>query len=72
MTNGFCRTCGTLMYRQSSGFMDEWVMRTGTVDDFNLHETKLKPVAEVFTDQRVAWLHGGAAEGMKQFRTIPE
>jgi len=52
--------------------MDEWVMRTGTVDDFNLHETKLKPVAEVFTDQRVAWLHGGAAEGMKQFRTIPE
>lgn len=39
-------------------------MRIGTVDDFNLHETKLKPRVEQFTKDRVGWL--GGAEGVKQ------
>ncbi|KAJ7628852.1 Mss4-like protein [Roridomyces roridus] len=64
MTNYFCRTCGTLMYRVSSGRPDASVLRLGTVDDFNLHETKLKPRVEQFVKDRVAWLHG--AEGVKQ------
>ncbi|KAJ7872160.1 Mss4-like protein [Mycena olivaceomarginata] len=43
MTNYFCSTCGTLMYRVSSGFPGMRVMRVGTVDDFHLQETKLSP-----------------------------
>ncbi|KAJ6598887.1 Mss4-like protein, partial [Mycena vulgaris] len=55
MTNHFCSTCGTLMYRVSSGFPGKRILRLGTVDDFNLHETKLKPRAEQFVKDRVAW-----------------
>ncbi|KAJ7926586.1 Mss4-like protein [Mycena leptocephala] len=64
MTNYFCSTCGTLMYRISSGYPGISVLRIGTVDDFNLHETKLKPQVEQFVESRVGWLHG--FEGIKQ------
>jgi len=64
MTNHFCAKCGTLMYRVSSGFPGLSIMRIGTVDDFKLHETKLKPQFEQYTKDRVAWLSG--AEGVKQ------
>lgn len=65
MTNYFCSTCGTLMYRVSSGLPEHSILRIGTVDDFNLHETKLKPRAEQFTKGRVGWLSG--VEGVKQY-----
>ncbi|KAJ7457324.1 Mss4-like protein [Mycena latifolia] len=64
MTNYFCSTCGTLMYRVSSGFPGMSILRIGTIDDFHLHETKLKPQVEQFVENRVGWLHG--AEGVKQ------
>lgn len=64
MTNYFCSTCGTLMYRISSAFPDQSILRIGTVDDFHLHETKLKPKVEQFTKSRVGWLCG--VEGVKQ------
>lgn len=64
MTNHFCTTCGTLMYRVSSGFPGKSILRIGTVDDFHLHETKLKPRVEQFVKDRVGWL--GGAEGVKQ------
>lgn len=64
MTNHFCSTCGTLMYRVSSGSPGQSILRIGTVDDLNLHETKLKPRVEQFTKDRVAWLH--AIEGVRQ------
>ncbi|KAJ0118021.1 histidine acid phosphatase [Diaporthe amygdali] len=64
MTNYFCSTCGTLMYRVSSGAPGTSILRIGTVDDFNLHETKLKPQKEFFIESRVAWLSG--VEGAKQ------
>ncbi|OMP86678.1 hypothetical protein BK809_0003850 [Diplodia seriata] len=64
MTNYFCSTCGTLLYRKSSGFPNLSVLRIGTVDDFALHETKLKPTVEQFVKDRVSWLSG--AEGVKQ------
>ena len=64
MTNYFCSTCGTLMYRVSSGFPGQSFLRIGTVDDFHLHETKLKPQIELFAKDRVAWLH--PVEGAKQ------
>jgi hypothetical protein len=64
MINYFCGTCGTLMYRKSSGFPNWSIARIGTIDDFNLMETKLKPTVEQFIESRVNWFHG--AEGLKQ------
>ena len=64
MTNYFCSTCGTLMYRVGSKFPGMSILRIGTVDDFNLHETKLKPRVEQFTRDRVGWFSGLA--GVRQ------
>ncbi|KAJ6127983.1 hypothetical protein N7471_009200 [Penicillium samsonianum] len=57
MTNYFCSTCGTLMYRVGAAFPGMSILRIGTVDDFNLHETKLKPRVEQFVKDRVGWMH---------------
>jgi hypothetical protein len=64
MTNYFCSNCGTLMYRVSSGFPGHSIPRIGTIDDFALHEGKMKPRIEQFTKDRVAWFKGG--EGVEQ------
>ena len=56
MTNVFCVTCGGLMWRYSSGTPGLLFMRIGSVDDFSLHETKLRPQVEQFIETRVAWL----------------
>lgn len=64
MTNSFCSKCGTLMYRVSSGYPGKSILRIGTVDDFNLHETILKPRVEQYTKDRVNWLSG--ARGVEQ------
>lgn len=64
MTNYFCSTCGTLMYRISSGMPGLRFMRIGTVDDFSLHETRLRPQVEQFVETRVNWCHG--LEGVPQ------
>jgi hypothetical protein len=64
MTNSFCKTCGSLLYRRGTGFPNMTIMRVGTIDDFSLMETKLKPRVEQFTKDRVSWLKG--AEGVKQ------
>ncbi|KAF7885146.1 hypothetical protein EAF00_010964 [Botryotinia globosa] len=64
MANHFCGTCGTLMYRVGSRFPNMSILRIGTVDDFHLHETKLRPGVEQFTGGRVGWLR--EKEGIKQ------
>jgi len=64
MTNYFCSTCGTLMYRISSGNPEQSITRIGTIDDFHLFETKLKPRVEQFTKSRVGWLR--PVEGVRQ------
>jgi hypothetical protein len=64
MTNYFCSTCGTLMYRISEAFPGKNILRIGTVDDFSLHETKLRPQRETHTKDRVDWLC--AVEGTQQ------
>jgi hypothetical protein len=55
MTNYFCDTCGTLMYRVGEHFPGLTILRTGTVDDFSLAETKLRPQAEQFVETRAGW-----------------
>lgn len=61
MTNYFCKTCGTLMYRVGSAFPGMKIGRIGTIDDFNLHETKFRPQVEQFTKDRANWLQETAA-----------
>ncbi|KAF9526279.1 Mss4-like protein [Crepidotus variabilis] len=68
MTNYFCGTCGTLMYRVGESFPGASVLRIGTVDDFSLHETKLRPQTEHFTKDRVSWFTG--VEGAKTFEAM--
>lgn len=55
MSNHFCATCGTLMYRTGVRWPGVSILRTGTVDDFSLAETKLRPQIEQFIENRVAW-----------------
>jgi hypothetical protein len=64
MANYFCSKCGTLMYRVSEGFAGKAIMRIGTIDDFDLHETKIKPKIEQYAKNRVQWC--SAAEGVEQ------
>ncbi|KAH9993879.1 Mss4-like protein [Xylariaceae sp. FL0662B] len=66
MTSHFCSVCGTLMYRVSSGSPGRRILRIGTVDDFDLHETKLRPRNENFVRSRVAWFTG--VEGAEKHR----
>jgi len=70
MSNYFCSLCGSLMYRVSSGLPGYSVMRTGTVDDFSLHEKNLKPRNEAYVKDRVSWFHG--IEGAKQHQDQPQ
>jgi hypothetical protein len=65
MTNYFCNTCGSLMYRVGKAFPGMSILRVGSVDDFSLHETKLRPTMEQFTKDRVSWKL--ATEGTTQF-----
>ncbi|GAA5987053.1 hypothetical protein JCM10908_001007 [Rhodotorula pacifica] len=64
MTTSFCKTCGTVMYRVGTGFPGNYIMRIGTVDDFNLCEGPLKPRIEMFNKDRPSYLTG--AEGVEQ------
>ncbi|KAI8635530.1 Mss4-like protein [Xylariaceae sp. FL1651] len=64
MTNYFCGTCGSLLYRVGEAFPGYSILRLGTVDDFNLAETKLRPRTEQYTKDRVSWWHG--CEGARQ------
>ncbi|KAF1931979.1 uncharacterized protein M421DRAFT_90167 [Didymella exigua CBS 183.55] len=71
MTNYFCDTCGTLMYRIAERLPRRSLLRLGTVDDFNLAETKLKPRTEIFTKDRVSWIPGVLGEDVKSFKASP-
>ncbi|KAM5360857.1 hypothetical protein ACJZ2D_013486 [Fusarium nematophilum] len=58
MTNFFCSTCGSLMYRRAVGYPGASLLRAGTVDDFKLAETALRPTVEQYGKHRVDWLKG--------------
>jgi hypothetical protein len=58
MSKYFCKICGMIMYRIGSRFPGQTIMRVGTVDDFNLQESVLKPDVEQFVKDRVSWLPG--------------
>lgn len=56
MTNFFCSTCGSLMYRRAESYPGASLLRLGTVDDFKLAETALRPTIEQYIKHRVDWL----------------
>lgn len=64
MANYFCGTCGTLLYRRGTNFPGMSILRIGTIDDFHLQETKLRPMVEQFVENRVSWLK--SADGIQQ------
>lgn len=68
MANHFCSNCGTLMFRVGENFPHRKVMRIGTVDDFNLHETVLRPQMEIFVKDRVSWFSG--VEGVPKHQAM--
>ncbi|KAH6977243.1 Mss4-like protein [Ilyonectria sp. MPI-CAGE-AT-0026] len=57
MANFFCKTCGSLMYRRAGSYPGVSLLRIGTVDDFKLAETALRPTIEQYIKHRVGWLH---------------
>jgi hypothetical protein len=69
ITNHFCGTCGMLMYRVGAAFPGMSILRVGTVDDFSLHETKLRPQMEQFTRSRPSWLRDVQIEGIEHYDT---
>jgi len=54
------------MYRVGSEWPGYSILRIGTVDDFTLHETKLRPQVEQFTKDRCSWVKGAEEVGIKQ------
>ncbi|KAF9256130.1 hypothetical protein L218DRAFT_882505 [Marasmius fiardii PR-910] len=64
MTNFFCSICGSLLYRCGTGFPGLSALRIGTVDDFNLHSTLLKPKVEQYVKDKSVW--ETPAEGIEQ------
>jgi hypothetical protein len=52
------------MYRVGEAYPGSKILRIGTVDDFNLHETRLKPRVEQYVKDRVSWLC--EADGVEQ------
>jgi hypothetical protein len=63
MTNHSCDECGGLLYRSSSGFPDDVILKAGLIDGFDAAK-EFKPVAEVFTRSRLPWLR--PLEGVPQ------
>lgn len=55
MDSYFCKTCGSLLYRVSSGFPGAHIMRLGAVDQFELASGVLKPRLEQFVNDKVGW-----------------
>jgi hypothetical protein len=71
MTNYFCGTCGTLMYRVGARFPGMSILRIGTIDDFNLADTKIRPTMELFVKYRADWLHP-MPDDMKKYEGMSE
>ncbi|KAH5578449.1 hypothetical protein HBI24_162690 [Parastagonospora nodorum] len=67
MTNYFCQTCGTLMYRVGERFPGWRILRLGTLDDLDLVEGVMKPRFEQFVKSRAGWLDGPNVEGVQRF-----
>ncbi|KAI9750920.1 MAG: hypothetical protein M4579_006243 [Chaenotheca gracillima] len=64
MTSHFCSTCGSLIYRTSTGYPGTFALKVGNVDDDGEANRVYVPQVEIFTRTRVPWVK--AVEGAKQ------
>lgn len=55
------------MYRVAERLLGHSILRLGTVDDFNLVETKLRLRTEVFIKDWVSWFPGVPGEDVKRY-----
>lgn len=69
MTNYFCKICGTLMNRKSSGFNGKSFLRSGTVDDVSVQNGALRPTMEIFVGSRNSAIK--PIEDAKQYEGMP-
>jgi hypothetical protein len=58
------------VYRVGAAFPNCSILRLGTVDDFNLVETKLKPTMELFVKDRVSWFKGVEGNEVKRLQSM--
>jgi hypothetical protein len=58
------------VYRVGAAFPNCSILRLGTVDDFNLVETKLKPTKELFVKDRVSWFKGVEGNEVKRLQSM--
>jgi len=63
ITNHICNQCGSLLYRTSSGYPGNMVIKAGCIDGFDAAEGYI-PDVEIFTRARLSWV--GAIVGAKQ------
>ncbi|KIL92435.1 glutathione-dependent formaldehyde-activating protein [Fusarium avenaceum] len=61
----FCEECGTMLYIDSEITPGLVILKAGTLDDLSLNETKYKPAAEIFCENKYSWLPN--VEGAEQF-----
>jgi hypothetical protein len=54
MTNHCCGTCGSLLYRTSSGYLGKLAVKVGCIDDEDVVANYV-PDVEIFTRSRVSW-----------------
>ena len=54
------------MYREGSSYPGLKFLRVGTVDDFDLHDTVLRPTIEQFIEHRPNFWHG--VDGARQVK----
>jgi hypothetical protein len=62
ITNHACATCGSLLYRKSSGYPGVVMIKAGCADGDEAKE--FFPTVELFTRSRLPWV--AAIEGAKQ------
>ena len=68
VTTSFCGDCGTNMWRNTSTFGDNRVVKTGILDNLS-SLNDLKPDVELYAPQRVSWIK--AVDGAKQLKGMP-
>lgn len=63
MSNHSCGTCGSLLYRTSSGYPGKLAVKVGGIDDEDV-VMEYVPDVEIFTRSRASWV--GKVEGAVQ------
>jgi len=73
MTNHSCGTCGSLLYRTSSGYPGKLAVKVGGIDDEDV-VLKYVPDVEIFTRSRASWVKPveGAVQEWADFGSGPE